>query len=67
MSGLFFKNRLINPTDINQIRQAILKFLNNPDLANTMGKNGQKAVIEKFNWSSQEKKLLNLYNKISFN
>lgn len=57
----------VNPTDINQIRQAILKFLNNPDLANTMGKNGQKAVIEKFNWSSQEKKLLNLYNKISFN
>jgi hypothetical protein len=38
--------------------------LNNPDQAEIMGENGKKVINEKYNWGSQEKILLNLYETI---
>jgi hypothetical protein len=32
-----------------------------------MGKNGQKAVVSKYNWKNEEKKLFELYNDLSGN
>lgn len=47
-----------NATDI---KEAIVKLKNNPDLCIELGKNGMKAAHEKYNWSSQAKKLLKIY------
>lgn len=54
----------VDPLDPKAIAQAIDYLVLNPTEAETMGKNGQKAVEEKYNWNIEEKKLLNLYKKI---
>ena len=48
----------------NQIADAINYLANNPDTARTMGENGRKAVEEKYNWDTQSKILLELYNSL---
>ena len=54
----------VNPLDSNEIASAVQELLSNPDKAEEMGKNGQKAVKEKYNWSIEEKKLLKVYKDI---
>ena len=54
-----------NPIDLQSIVKAIDFLLSNPDEAAVMGENGRKAVNEKYNWSFEEKKLLNLYKTVS--
>ena len=54
----------VNPHNIEEIKQAIIQLIDNPELAQEMGRNGQKAVIEKYNWETEEAKLLNLYAKL---
>ena len=51
----------VNPDSKEDIVRAILYLLDNPQKANEIGKNGRKAVMEKYNWSTQEEKLLELY------
>jgi glycosyltransferase involved in cell wall biosynthesis len=43
---------------------AIMNLYNNPKLAKKFGKNGKIAVINKYNWKIEEKKLLKIYEKI---
>ncbi len=50
-----------NPTDI---RNAIVSIMENEDVAQKMSLNGVKAVAEKFNWSNEEKKLLEVYRNL---
>jgi len=52
----------INPNDINKIQQSIEYLVNNSNIAFEMGQNGRKAVIEEYNWNTQEKILLDLYD-----
>jgi len=54
----------INPYQIEEIKQSIIQLISNPELAQQMGQNGQRAVIEKYNWKTEEAKLLSLYEKI---
>ena len=54
----------VNPHNINEIREAIEFIRDNPERAKIMGENGHNAVIEKYNWSTQEPKLLTLYKSI---
>lgn len=54
----------VNPRDINSIAEAINKILSNPEEAKEMGRAGQRAVKEKYNWKTQEKILLDLYRDI---
>lgn len=54
----------VNPEDINEISDAIVYLKNNPDIAKIMGENGRKAIKEKYNWSIEEKKLLDLYKNL---
>lgn len=54
----------VNPKDVNAVRQAINYLIHNPDAASSMGNNGRKAVREEFNWSIEERKLLDLYKKL---
>ncbi|WP_341301630.1 glycosyltransferase family 4 protein [Lysinibacillus sp. FSL H8-0500] len=55
----------VDPTNPDEIAEAINWIYNNPDEANNMGKNGRSAVEQKYNWKVEEKKLINLYQKLS--
>ncbi|MBS7197128.1 MAG: glycosyltransferase [Bacteroidales bacterium] len=55
----------VKPRDIDGIREAIIQILNNRELAYEMGQNGVKAVIEEFNWKTQEKILLDVYSHVT--
>ena len=54
----------VNPYDPDEIAEAINFIKNNKDDAIVMGKNGQEAVLKEFNWSKQEKKLIEIYKNI---
>ena len=54
----------VNPKSINEIVSAIEYIINNPEIAQQMGENGRKAVEEKYNWNSEEKKLWELYENL---
>ena len=54
----------IYPDDVEEIKKAILYFLDNIDAARQMGENGLKAVKDKYNWSTQEVKLVKLYDSV---
>lgn len=52
---------VVDPYDPEKISKVIQYILDNPGKAEEMGKNGQKAVKEKYNWAFEEKKLLETY------
>lgn len=54
----------VNPNDNNQVVAAICKLLNDRKLAQEMGLNGRKCVMEKYNWKNEEEKLLSLYQEL---
>lgn len=54
----------VDPMDPKAIAAAIDYLIDHPDEARQMGINGRTAVLEKYNWSIEEKKLINLYEKI---
>lgn len=57
----------VNPNDNEAIKEAIQYLRDNQHEADQMGKNGQKAILEKLNWNEEEKKLLNWYTLIGKN
>ncbi len=54
----------VNPLDPQAIAKAIDFLVLNQERARQMGENGRKAVIEKYNWAIEEKKLLKLYESL---
>lgn len=54
----------VNPYDVNEIKKAIELLIHNPEKCEMMGKNARKAAIEKYNWNTQEVKLVNFYNQL---
>ncbi|HEX9664467.1 MAG TPA: glycosyltransferase family 4 protein [Patescibacteria group bacterium] len=48
---------LVDPENINEISQAIIKLLTDPELADKLGRQGQQRVIAEFNWKNQAAKL----------
>ncbi|MEK7162806.1 MAG: glycosyltransferase [Patescibacteria group bacterium] len=50
--------------DEKQLTEAILKILNNPDLAKKMGENGRKLVEKEFSCDKVAEKWTKEYNKI---
>ncbi len=54
----------VNPYDSIELVKAINYLLENKDIAKQMGDNGKKAVVEKYNWSTQEKVLLDMYEQL---
>lgn len=54
----------IDPTDKAALINAIEFIRSNPDDAKQMGLNGRRAVEQEFNWGTQEKTLLELYERI---
>lgn len=51
--------------DEEQLRSSIETLLNDSSRAEQMGKNGRKAVEEKYNWSIEEQKMLHFYSSIA--
>jgi glycosyltransferase involved in cell wall biosynthesis len=52
----------VDPFDPRAIAQAIEFLLTHPSDAEEMGIRGRTAVIERYNWGSEAKKLVNLYS-----
>lgn len=48
-----------------EVSNAIDWIIEHPEEAKKMGENGSKAVLEKYNWAVEEKKLLELYQKLT--
>lgn len=53
----------VEPGNITQIKDAITFLLNNPKKAFEMGQNGRRAVIEEYNWSTQERVYVEIFKK----
>lgn len=64
----FIKNRrtgvLISPLDPEALKNAIKELIENPDLRESLAKNGQKLVFEHFCWSHITQKVKETYEKI---
>ena len=54
----------VDPLDPKAIAQAVDYLVTHPAEAEQMGRNGQKAVREKYNWTIEEAKLLEFYNNL---
>lgn len=52
----------INPLEPKEIAEAIEYIISHPKVAEEMGQNGKKAVLEKYNWQVEEKKMFEVYN-----
>src|SRR5690554_2109981 len=51
----------VDPLDPQSIANAIQYFIENPQEAERMGRNGRRAVHERYNWDIEERKLLEFY------
>lgn len=54
----------VNPLDPKEIADAIEYIMAHPKEAEQMGQNGKKAVLEKYNWGVEEKKLFEVYEEL---
>lgn len=54
----------VDPLNPEDIARAMKHLLEHPDKARQMGENGRKAVLEKYNWENESKKLLALYEEL---
>ena len=54
----------VNPLNSREIAAAINWVLQNPSDAAEMGRNGSKAVLEKFNWEAESLKLIRFYEQL---
>jgi len=54
---------LVDPYDAAEHARAILYLLDHPEEARHLGENGRKAVLLKYNWGIEEKKLLDVYSR----
>ncbi len=55
----------VDPKNPEEIANAIEFFFNNPDKVEEMGQNGIKAVNDTYNWLVEEKKLIDLYDRLT--
>ena len=54
----------VDPASSVEIRQAIARMMGDPEGCRRMGENGRKAVLERYSWASEEKKLFRLYRDV---
>ncbi len=54
----------VNPLDSREIAGAVEYLIDHPDEAKKMGENGKKAATEKYNWGTESKKLLAIYEDL---
>ena len=54
----------INPYNTNQLAEVLLHITANPIKSIQMGQNGREAVQKKYNWKTEENKLLSFYTAV---
>ncbi len=54
----------VDPTDQDQIIEAINLLIEKPDFRSELGQNGKRLVHEQFNWGIEKEKLLQLYSSL---
>lgn len=54
----------VDPLNPQAIANAIDYLIAHPEEAEQMGRNGQKAVLDRYNWGIEEQKLLNFYESL---
>ena len=54
----------VDPLNPKEIANAIEYLVSHPQEAKEMGKNGKKAVLQKYNWAREEQKLLGVYEAV---
>ena len=57
---------LVDPCNSQAIADAICWLIEHPEDAEEMGRRGRQAVLDRFNWSLEEQKLLAFYNDKRF-
>jgi len=55
---------LVDPTDPQEVTDAIIYLMEHPKEAEEMGSNGRRAVEEKYNWENMERELLQIYAEL---
>jgi glycosyltransferase involved in cell wall biosynthesis len=55
---------LVDPTNVEEISRVLIRLLRNPHLADMLGKNGRNAVLTRYNWEYEEKKLIYVYSHL---
>lgn len=55
----------VDPRDPVQIADAIDKLVQDPEAARRMGENGRRAVMSRYNWSTEERKLQQVYQSLA--
>lgn len=55
---------IVDASDPCDIARGIREIVNNPEKALQMGRNGKRAIKKEFNWSIEEKKLYELYERL---
>lgn len=55
---------LIEPGNLEELKDRILEVLNDPDLAQTLGQNGRKKVIEKFSLDKMVEDTIKVYEDV---
>lgn len=56
---------LVDPADPDEIAQALDALASNPAERQRLGRNGRKAVLERYNWESQADRLIQMYNEMA--
>jgi glycosyltransferase involved in cell wall biosynthesis len=56
---------VVDPLDVPAIADAIQFLLDQPEVAEEMGKRGREAVQTRFNWKADSRNLLAVYDKLS--
>lgn len=55
---------VVDPLNVSQIADAIIHLVNHPAKAAEMGERGRQLVQKKYNWESERKKLLLVYERL---
>lgn len=55
----------VDPENIEEFANALRDLLDNPSKMAELGQNGRRAIKERFNWELEQKKLLDLYDRLS--
>jgi glycosyltransferase involved in cell wall biosynthesis len=55
----------VDPLKPAEIARAVEYLIEHPEEARKMGQNGQKAVMEKYNWETESRKLIELYENLT--
>jgi glycosyltransferase involved in cell wall biosynthesis len=55
---------LVPPENPAAFAEAVGYLLDHPEEAQRMGRNGRQAVLSRYNWAAEERKLLSLYKEL---